>query len=118
MSNERSEKDYIVLGKIIERIQRVMAYCDGQTYEGFEANTMLQEACVFNILQVGELSKHSLSDEMMQMYPSLPWRQMNGLRNHIVHGYEGVRLNIVWDTIVNDFPSLLVQLQTIAKEKN
>ena len=118
MSNERSEKDCAVLGKIVERIRRILSYCGEQTYESFEANTMLQEACVFNILQIGELSKHSLSDELTQRHPEIPWRQMNGLRNHIVHGYEAVRLNIVWDTIVDDFPPLLTLLQSSIDQKN
>lgn len=102
-----------MLKKMIERIQRVISYCDGCSYDAFEADTMLQEACVFNILQIGELSKHGLSDSLIQEHSELPWRQINGLRNRVVHGYEGVLLNIVWDTIINDFPMLLSQLQRI-----
>ncbi|MDD3570487.1 MAG: hypothetical protein PHY44_05235 [Lachnospiraceae bacterium] len=45
------DKDKIVLNKVIERIDSVLAYCKNCDYEAFEANTMLLEACVFNILK-------------------------------------------------------------------
>ena len=109
----KNEKDQIVLLKIIERIGRTIAYCVDQSYDDFELNTMLQEACVFNILQIGELAKRGLSEVLILENPDIPWKQIYGLRNRIVHGYEGVRLNIVWDTISCDFPALLTQLQAI-----
>ena len=109
----KNEKDQIVLQKNIQRIGRTIAYCAGQSYDNFELNTMLQEACVFNVLQIGELAKRGLSEAFIFENPDIPWKQIYGLRNRIVHGYEGVRLNIVWDTISYDFPSLLVQLKAV-----
>lgn len=109
-------KDKIVLCKIIERIDAIIKYCDGCDYKKFEENTMLVEACVFNILQIGELSKQALSDEFKEKYSLIPWKQMNGMRNRIVHGYEGVTLNIVWDTISEDLPELRKQLLRIQEE--
>ena len=55
---------------------------------------MLQEACVFNLLQIGELANH-LSPEFTADKPSIPWRQMIGLRNRFVHDYDGIRMMIV-----------------------
>lgn len=108
-----NNKDQIILDKLIERIQRTLTYCSHHTYLDFEQDTMLQEACVFNILQIGKLSKQALSQSFVEAHPEIPWRQMYGLRNHIVRGYEGVRLNIVWDTITQDFPTLLLQLEDV-----
>ncbi|MGE4214614.1 MAG: DUF86 domain-containing protein [Anaerotignaceae bacterium] len=110
------DKDKIVLNKIIERINSVLLYCKECNYETFEANTMLVEACVFNILQIGELSKQSLSDEFKEEYCDIPWKQLNGMRNRIVHGYEGIKLNIVWDTINENFPELKEQLIIIQQK--
>ncbi len=107
MSNE---KDKIVLQKMVERIQRTIQYCSGRTYVDFEDEIMLQEACVFNILQIGEMAKQKLSPAITEANLMIPWKQIYGLRNRIVHGYEGVRLNIVWDTIQEDFPVLLEQI--------
>ena len=67
---------------------------------------MLVEACVFNLMQIGELAKTALSDESKVMITTIPWKQLYGMRNRIVHGYSGVDMTIVWDTIRNDLPIL------------
>jgi len=108
-----SEKDRAVLRRMIERIERTLSYCSNRSYLDFEQDTMLQEACVFNVLQIGELSKQGLSESFVSAHPQIPWRQMYGLRNRIVHGYEGITLNIVYDTITLDFPALLDQLKKL-----
>ena len=108
-----NEKNCIIIQKIIDRIERSINYCKDYSFDDFENNTMMQEACVFNILQIGELSKQNLCESFIKAHTEIPWKQIYGLRNRIVHGYEGVRLNIVWDTIVDDFPILLEQLKTI-----
>lgn len=108
--------DAAVLSRIMERMARTLRYCEGRTCEDFEHDLMLQEACVFNVLQIGELTKKGLSDAFIEAHPDIPWRQMYGLRNRIVHGYEGIMLNIVYDTITCDFPPLLERLRAIAQE--
>lgn len=107
--------DAAVLSRIIERMARTLRYCEGRTCEDFERDLMLQEACVFNVLQIGELTKKGLSAGLVSAHPEIPWHQMYGLRNRIVHGYEGIMLNIVYDTITCDFPPLLERLQAIAR---
>ena len=59
--------DAAVLARIMERTLR---YCKGRTCEDFERDLMLQEACVFNVLQIGELTKKGLSDAFIQAPPS------------------------------------------------
>ena len=81
--------------------------------EDFEADSMLVEATVFNLMQIGELSKTSLSDAVKDSIPSIPWKQIYGLRNRIVHGYDGVDMRIVWDTISEDIPRFRAELVAI-----
>lgn len=107
--------DAAVLSRIIERMARTLRYCEGRTCEDFERDLMLQEAYVFNVLQIGELTKKGLSSGLVSAHPEIPWHQMYGLRNRIVHGYEGIMLNIVYDTITCDFPPLLERPQAIAR---
>ena len=59
------------------------------------------------------MSKASLSDELKDSITSIPWNQIYGLRNRIVHGYDGVKFNIVWDTIREDLPDLVEEIKTI-----
>ena len=110
MNNDKSRQ---ILQKIITHIDHTLEYCNGHNFESFMDNRMLQEACIFNILQIGELSKLGLDAGFTQQYPSLPWNQMYGMRNRLVHDYEGVRLKIVWQTISMDFTPLKEQLSRI-----
>lgn len=84
-----------------------MRYCkDCHSLSDFEADSMRVEATVFNLMQIGELSKTSLSDGAKEAIPAIPWRQIYGMRNRIVHGYDGVDMRIVWDTVAEDIPKL------------
>ena len=56
-------------------------------------------------MQLGELAKQSLSEEAKHQITSIPWQQIYGLRNRIVHGYAGVNMQIVWDTVKYDKPN-------------
>ncbi len=76
-----------------------MEYCDSITLDDFMANRQLQEACIFNVLQVGELAARIIELGLDREHPQIMWRQMRGMRNRIVHDYDGIRLGIVWDTI-------------------
>ena len=106
------EKDRKVLDKIIKHITSILDYCkDCTTVSEFEAYSMRVEACVFNLMQIGELAKISLSDEAKQEINTIPWNQLYGMRNRIVHGYDGVEMTIVWDTIKYDLPVLKEELE-------
>ena len=106
------DKDIQIIRKITKRIESTLSYCEGASLEDFTSNTMLQEACVFNLLQIGEAANH-LSDEFKTRFTNIPWHQIIGLRNRLVHDYDGIRLVIVWETIQNDFPGLKKQLEQI-----
>ena len=98
-------RDKKVLDKILQHINSTMSYCeDCNSLQDFEADSMRVEACVFNLMQIGELAKTSLSDEAKKQIADIPWNQLYGMRNRIVHGYDGVEMTIVWDTIVEDLP--------------
>ena len=67
---------------------------------------------MFNLSQLGELVT-KLDADFVEKHPEVLWRQMRGLRNRIVHDYEGVNLILVWEIITNDLPDLLKQLREI-----
>lgn len=104
-------KDKKVLIKIYQHVRSVLRYCEKcSSLEEFQSDSMLVEACVFNLMQIGELAKSSLSDEAKSHILSIPWKQLYGMRNRIVHGYSGVNLQVVWDTIQFDLPMLSEEL--------
>ena len=110
MSSSKFEQ---IKEKIIRHVERTMAYCQGASRDDFFNNPMMQEACILNVLQIGELAAKVIEWEIDAEYPDIEWRQMRGMRNRIVHDYDGVRLEIVWETIQNDFPALLEKLKTM-----
>ena len=109
-------QDLAVLRKILRHIESIMRYCaDCRTLEDFSSDAMRLEATVFNLMQIGELAKESLSDEAKAQIKTIPWQQIYGMRNRIVHGYSGVNMQIVWDTVSVDIPMLHKELESIIK---
>ena len=83
------DKDRRVLRKLQEHTEAVLRYCkDCTSLSDFEADPMRVEATVFNLMQIGELAKNSLSDAAKEALPAIPWRQIYGMRNRIVHGWK------------------------------
>lgn len=107
--NEHDRKTLLSINKHIHSIQRYCSKCSD--IDAFISDSMLVEACVFNLMQIGELSKNELSDECKKSITSIPWNQLYGMRNRIVHGYEGVKLQIVWDTICENLPQLSCEIE-------
>jgi uncharacterized protein with HEPN domain len=94
---------------LIDKVQR---YCMEMEYDAFAQNDMVVEACVFNLSQLGEFSNR-VEESYEEAHPEIPWRELYGLRNRIVHDYEGVNLKLVWEIITSDLPDLKKKLLKI-----
>ena len=66
----------------------------------------------FSLAQIGELSGR-LSAELQQQYPDIPWKQIKGMRNLIVHDYTGIDLTMIQNTVERDIPVLRAQIEQI-----
>ncbi len=102
-------KEKKIIQKIINYIDSILKYTSQVTYVEFKDNSMMVEACVFNLSQIGELA-NKLNNEYVKEYPHIPWYKMKGLRNRIVHDYEGINLNLIWEIIEIDLKKLREQL--------
>ena len=107
-------KNKIIVEKILKYISKVLDYTNDTEYDDFINNSILVEACVFNLSQIGELA-NKIDKEFEESNPSIPWRVMYGLRNKIVHDYEGVNLVLIWDIVKEDLPELNIQLEELYK---
>lgn len=107
-------RDKIIVDKMVHYANKICEYCKGVSYEDFRANDMLIEACVFNLGQIGELTS-KLGEGFKQENPQVAWEQIYGLRNRIVHDYEGVNLRLIWEIISDDMPELQRELSGIKK---
>jgi len=102
-------KNQRIIQKIINHINSILRYTKGVTYDEFKNNSMMVEACVFNLSQIGELV-NKLDKEYISQHPDIPWFKMKGLRNRIVHDYEGINLILIWEIIDVDIKKLKEQL--------
>ncbi len=102
-------KNQKIIMKIVKYIDSILKYTNNVDYAEFKNNSMMVEACIFNLSQIGELV-NKLDNEYMTGHPEIPWFKMRGLRNRIVHDYEGVNLNLIWEIIDIDIKVLRGQL--------
>jgi len=102
-------RNEIIIQKMYHYAGKLTAYCEGYTYDTFIMDMKLVEACVFNLSQLGELCR-IVDGSFAQEHSEIPWREMYGLRNRIVHDYEGVNLRLVWEIISSDIPRVIVAL--------
>ena len=105
-------KEYMSLKKMIEYIDKALRYTDGCDFQVFSSNEEKVDATIFAISQIGELVKN-ISKETMEKYTNIEWIIIKNLRNKIVHDYEGIKLNLIWDIVTNDIVQLKVDLQEI-----
>lgn len=104
----------IIIKKMLNYIDKILTYCRNTDYEKFRNNTLLTDGCVFNLSQLGELAA-KIDTDFAENHSEIPWKQMRGLRNKIVHDYEGVNLLLVWEIISDDLPELKEMLQSIER---
>lgn len=110
--------DKKVLLKLIDHTDHIMEYVSKcEDILSFENNSLVVEACVFNLMQIGELAHSELSAEAKESLTNIPWKEIYGMRNRIVHGYSEVSMDVVWETIRDDIPVLRAELKSILDEE-
>lgn len=105
-------KEYQSIIKMIEYINRAEQYTKNITFQEFSNNNMIIDATVFAISQIGELVKN-LDKEFQKEYSSVKWHILKGLRNRIIHDYEGIQLNLIWTIVKEDIGQLRNDLENI-----
>jgi uncharacterized protein with HEPN domain len=100
------------LEDILEAIDRIQSYTAGMGNSSFEADQKTIDAVVRNIIIIGEAAG-MVSEEVSSQHPELPWHQMRGIRNVVVHQYAEVDASILWETIRRDLPPLKANLRKV-----
>ena len=113
MSKPRRDKHY--LADITEAIGRIISYTKDLTYEEFVNRTMVQDAVLRNLQVIGEATE-KVSPSLCNANSDIPWREMAGTRDKIVHEYFGINYRIVWEVAHRDLPQILPQLEVILQQ--
>ena len=106
------QSDQESLIDIANAIRRILRYASGISKLELEINDEKLSAILYQITIIGEATKR-LSQEFRQQHPEIPWREMAGMRDVIVHEYDQLDFNVVWDVVENKSSELLVLLDSL-----
>lgn len=108
----RECRDY--LHDIVEAVNDVESFVDDMTFEQFKKDRKTLNAVVRSIEIIGEASKN-IPINLREKYTEIPWKKMIGMRDKVIHGYFGVDVKTLWDTVKDDVPPLKQLVQKMLK---
>ena len=103
--------DGIALRQMLDHAKRVRRLLSGYDKSSFERDERSYYAVLHLLVIIGEAANR-VRFESRDRYPAIPWRALIGMRNRIIHGYDVVDVDVIWDTVSNDIPELIDQLKT------
>ncbi|MBM4038071.1 MAG: DUF86 domain-containing protein [Planctomycetes bacterium] len=106
------QRDATYLADILDSARLAISYLAGVEYPRFAADVQLQDSVIRRLEIIGEAARRC-SDETQCLWPDLPWRDMIGMRNVMIHQYDSVDLSIVWRTVQHNLPELVRDLERI-----
>jgi len=103
-------KDKAYLADILQAAVAIQRFVAGVSKEEFLSNEEKYEAVNRKLEIIGEAGRR-LSPETREQFPEIPWTLVSAMRNILIHDYDDVNLNIVWETTQQDIPKLIASLQ-------
>jgi uncharacterized protein with HEPN domain len=97
---------------IIEALDRIFRYVQDLNYDGWIKDQKTIDAVIRNLEIIGEAAAN-VPQEIQSLYVDIPWYQMKGMRNILIHEYFGVDNDVLWNTIKKDLPVLKEKLQAL-----
>jgi len=108
--------DSIRIQHILDALEESFLFAKGKSREDLNNDRILVLSLIKEIEIIGEAAS-KISVELKTKYSEIPWVDIIGMRNKLIHGYFEVNLDILWNTIKKDLPKLQKQLQTIIKNE-
>lgn len=110
-----SKRDFkIFIMDILESIERIESYTKNKTENEFFDNYEKQDAIMKRLEVIGEAVKH-IPKEFKEKHSKIPWKDISGMRDKLIHEYFGVVMERVWDTAKNDIPKFKNQISELLK---
>ncbi|ABB30723.1 protein of unknown function DUF86 [Geobacter metallireducens RCH3] len=109
-------RDLASLVDIIEAARLARSFLAGIAKNNFDSNLMVQSAVIRQIEVMGEATKR-LSEEFRNDHPHVPWRKIAGMRDILIHAYDHVDPDEVWNVVTGAMPGLLEQLELLLKSQ-
>jgi len=105
-------RDLASLWDIRQAARSIMRFGEAATLDSFAADEMLKSAVERQLILIGEAARR-VSDQFRSAHPEIPWREMIGQRNVLVHGHGDVSDDLVWRVIADDLPTLVEELDRL-----
>lgn len=110
------KRDYrLYLDDILEAINKIEKYTEGLNIEQFQEDDKTIDAVIRNFTVIGEAAKH-VPPSIRRKYPNIPWKEMAGMWNKLIHEYFGVRFDILWETIRKRLPQVQPLIEVVLKQ--
>lgn len=107
-------RDLSYLLDILKASRLIQDFIEGVDKTTFELDVMRNSAVIRQLEIIGEATKR-LSEEFKNPYSETPWRQIAGMRDILIHNYNEVDLNEVWNTVIFSIPELIQTIEIITK---
>lgn len=105
-------RDDAYLLDILLAARRARSFVQGLTWDEFAQNDLVQSAVLVPLEIIGEAARR-VSEEFQRAHPEIPWVQMIGMRNRLIHEYFQVDLARVWETVQDDLPKLVALIEPL-----
>lgn len=106
------QRDEAYLLDILIAARRAVRFLEGMTWEAFEQSELHQNAVMRPLEIIGEAARR-VSQDTRDAHPDIPWDQMIGMRNRLIHEYFRVNLTTVWETVQDDLPPLIALIEPL-----
>jgi uncharacterized protein with HEPN domain len=100
---------------ILDGMNKAEILLEGVSYSQFETDFRINFAVVRALEIIGEAAKR-IPEQVRQRYPDIPWKGMAGMRDRIIHGYDNVDLQIIWDVVKRDIPQLKPKIELLLQD--
>jgi uncharacterized protein with HEPN domain len=104
--------DIATLIDIRAAIDRALDFAAGMDYDGFLNDQRTRWAVCSQVMVIGEAATR-VSKSFQEQSPDVPWGEMIGMRNRLIHGYDEIKWKKVWDTVVDDLPKLKAAIEPL-----
>lgn len=115
MRPDRRQRDQAALRDMLSAMRVAAEHVAGLRKETAGEAPHPRDACLYRILVLGEAATR-VSVELQRERPEVPWADIVGMRNVLIHGYEKVNWDVVWGAVQEDFPRLREQIESILRE--